>query len=203
MMDSALGWIGTIAEWVGRFVPRWKVVQPTQAVVKIIGWSWRARHRTGTGTRVVAHTSGIAVWWPVVTEVFIVPVARWAHNLQVQTITTVDGKTFMVAGMIVYSIHDVVTLVSTVYDSDNTVMDIALSCVHDACIQHDAASLLAASHSGQLDREMRIECVKQLKGYGVTVVKLALTDLAPCRVLRLANSERQNSILVKSNYEGG
>lgn len=194
MIDSALGWIGAIADWVGKFFPRWKVVEPTQAVVKVIGWSWRKRNRTGT--RVVGQTSGIAVWWPVVTEVSIVPVARQANNLQVQTITTVDGKTFMVAGMIVYSIHDPVTLVSTVYDPDDTVMDIALSCVHDACIQHDAESLLAASHSGKLDREMRSEAVKQLKGYGVTVVKLALTDLAPCRVIRLASSEP-----VKNKYE--
>ena len=188
-MDSALGWIGAIAEWLGKFFPRWVVVEPTHAAVKVIGWSWRKKNRPKGGTRVVGQSSGIAFWWPAVTEVSIVPVARQANNLQVQTITTTDAKTFMVAGMIVYSVHDPVTLVTTVYDPDETVMDIALSCIHDACIQHDAASLQDASHSGKLDREMRAEAVKQLKGYGVTVVKLALTDLAPCRVLRLANSE--------------
>jgi regulator of protease activity HflC (stomatin/prohibitin superfamily) len=188
-MDSALGWIGAIAEWCGRFFPRWKVVEPTQAVVKVIGWSWRRRNRPEGGTRVVGQWSGIAFWWPAVTEVTVVPVARQANNLQVQTITTTDSKAFMVAGMIVYSIHDPVALVSTVYDADDTVMDIALSCIHDACIRHDAESLMAAAHSGKLDREMRSEAVKQLKGYGVTVVKLALTDLAPCRVFRLANSQ--------------
>lgn len=176
-MDGALAWISQIAQWFGQFIPRWQVLEPTQAACKFVG-----------GKKTIVQRDGILVWWPVWTEVTIYPVARQANDLRAQTVVTTDGKTYTVGGMIVYEIEDVEKIVAHTFDPDDTIRDVALTAIHDVCIQHSEATLMDTARSGKLDREMRAEAKKQLDAYGVKVLRVALTDLAPCRVYRVVNS---------------
>lgn len=187
MLDSALGWVGKIADWVGRFFPRWEVLHPAVAAVKCVGWS--VRWRKYPTVRHVVQRAGIVIWWPLVTEKYEWPVVQQANNLQAQTIVTTDGKTFIVAGMISFEVEDVLVLVTEVYDADDTIRDHALAAVHDACIQFSSDELLAASRNGKLDTAMRQEARARLKPLGVKVLNVRLTDLAPGRVLRLVSSQ--------------
>ena len=177
-MDSAFAWLQYLAEWLGRFVPRWHVMEPTQAAVKVV-----------CGRKILTQTDGILVWWPAITSVTIYPVARQANDLRAQTIVTADQKSYVVGGMIVYEISDVEAIVCHTFDPDDTIRDVALTAIHDVCIQHSESDLLAYARSGRLDTEMRREARKQLDGYGVRVLRLTLTDLAPCRVYRLVQSQ--------------
>lgn len=186
-MDSALGWIGQIVSWIGQFCPRWQVLHPAEAAVKVIGFSFRWRKYPGV--RMVTKRRGIVVWWPAVTALHTWPVAQAANNLQAQTIVTTDGKTFIVAGMISFEIEDVERIVCDVWDADDTIRDHALAAIHDACIQFSAEELLAASRNGKLDTAMRQEVRTRLKPLGVKVLSMRLTDLAPGRVLRLVSSQ--------------
>jgi regulator of protease activity HflC (stomatin/prohibitin superfamily) len=185
-MDGALAWISQIAQWVGQFIPQWRTLEPTQAGIKVVGG--RVRWWRKDLPVIVVQHDGIVCWWPAVTHITIYPVARQANDLRAQTLVTSDGRTFTVAGMIVYEIKDVVKIVAHTFDPDDTIRDIALTAIHDACIQHSGDSLMAGARSGSLDREMRAEAKKYLEPYGVNVLKLTLTDLAPCRVYRLVNS---------------
>ena len=189
-MDSAFGWIQQIAAWIGQFFPRWKVLDPANAALKVVGWSFRPSRRA---CHLVYQREGIVVWWPATTELLVHPVARQANNLPAQTIETTDGKTYAIAGMIVYEVNDLEKLLTTAFDPDDTIKDIAVSCVHRAASGRSQAELKAAAADGGLERAMKEEAVRQLKPYGVRVVKLQLTDCAPCRVFRLMNSEPSDS----------
>jgi hypothetical protein len=109
--------------------------------------------------------------------------------LPAQTGVTTDDKPYTIAGMIVYEIPNLELLLTTAFDPDDTIKDIAVSCVHKAATGHTWAELKESAMSGDLERLMKSEAHAQLKPYGVKVLKLQLTDLAPCRVLRLMNSE--------------
>lgn len=185
-MDGALAWISQIASWIGQFVPRWHVLEPTQAAVKMIGR--RLRYWRADLPDLVTQRRGVVVWWPALTAIVIYPVARQGNDLRAQTIVTRDERTFTVAGMIVYEIEDVEKIVAQTFDPDDTIRDIALTAIHDACIQHTADTLMGGARDGSLDKEMRAEAQKALRPYGVKVIKLTLTDLAPCRVYRLVMS---------------
>lgn len=175
---DAFAWIGHFVEWFGQWIPRWQVLEPSLAGVKFIEG----------GKRVTAQIGGIVYWWPARTKLSIYPVARQANDLRAQTILTRDSKTFVVGGMIVYEVEDVVKLLSQTYDPDDSIRDIALSVIHDVCVQHDSTTLLDAVRSGTLDKDLLHEARKGLTPYGVKVRKMTLTDLAPCRVLRLVTS---------------
>jgi regulator of protease activity HflC (stomatin/prohibitin superfamily) len=176
-VESALGWIGAIIEWIGQWIPRWIVLDTTQGAVKFV-----------YGKRLIAQTGGIVCWWPAVTKLVTYPIARQANDLRAQTIVTKDGKPYIVGAMIVYEVEDLVKILGQTWDADDTIRDIALSVIHDVLVQYEAEPLMAAVRSGDLDKDLRHEARKGLAPYGIKVVKLTLTDLAPCAVYRLVGS---------------
>ena len=176
-MENALAWIGQIAAWIGQFFPRWVVLDTTEGAIKYVH-----------GSRVVACGPGIHWYWPAVTTWVPYPTARQADQLETQTMETLDGRTIIVGGILVYSVTDLAALITTTHSPTSTVKDIALTAVHDVCCQMEWEALKAAQRSGLLDRELRKAAQDQLKDYGVKVIKLMLTNLARARVLKVSQS---------------
>lgn len=189
-MDSALGWIGAIAEWMGRFFPRWQVIDPTQAAVKMIGWSFRKSRRE---PHAVLQRKGILVWWPAVSEVYLHSVAELTQDLPVQTIETTDGKVYAIKAVIAYDIPDLLTLLTTVSEPDKSIADCGSGAIHSATVHYDAAGLTQANRDGSLDRRMKSEAYYALKDKGVRVTRVRLMELAQTGVYRLLLSERENA----------
>jgi regulator of protease activity HflC (stomatin/prohibitin superfamily) len=95
-MEGALAWIGQLAEWIGRFFPRWQIVTSTHGGVKFV-----------RGARVVPLAPGMHWFWPLTTELLLYPTARQAVDLRSQTFVTADNKTIAVGGLIVYEVKDI------------------------------------------------------------------------------------------------
>lgn len=183
MLDTALGWVGQIAEWVGKFIPRWEIVNPVYGAIKFV-----------RGSRVVPLGPGIHWYWPVTTEFHTHPIARQAVDLRAQTLVTTDDRSIVVGGLIVYKIEDIAKIVACTYDEDQTIRDIALSAIHDVCSQFSWADLKAEYRKGTLDTKLRREAQKGLDDYGVRVLKTTLTDLAPCRVIKLLQTTSKEGV---------
>jgi regulator of protease activity HflC (stomatin/prohibitin superfamily) len=176
-MDGALAWVSEIARWIGQFVPRWEIVDTTQGAVKFVRGS--QVHKLGPGWH---------VYWPLTTRFNTYPIVRQATDLRPQSLVTLDDRSILVGGLIVYEIHDVEAILARTFDPDDTIKDISLSAIHDVCCQKTWDELKQGQRSGALDRELRREAKKGLDDYGVRVLKMTLTDLAPCRVLKLVQS---------------
>jgi regulator of protease activity HflC (stomatin/prohibitin superfamily) len=176
-MDSALAWIGQLAEWLGRFFPRWQIITKTHGGVKFV-----------RGAKVVPLGPGIHWFWPLVTELLIYPTARQAVDLRSQTFVTADDKTIAVGGLIVYEVKDIAAILGHTFDPDETIRDITAAAIHDVCCVKRWDELREGLRSGSLDRELRKEAAKGLDGYGVRVLRTTLTDLAPARVLKVVQS---------------
>lgn len=191
-MEGAFAWIGHIAERLGAFIPRGTILRPTDGAIKFV--SFRLRWWL-PAPEIVVLKPGFHIWWPLASSFEIHPVVRQANDLRAQTIVTKDGKTVAVGGLIAYRVVDVQKLLAETFDPDDTIRDICLSAIHDSCIQYNLEDLLAASRTTKLDTAMRNEAKRQLEPYGVEVIKMALTDLAPCRVIRLVQSQNQGTNL--------
>jgi len=176
-MDAAFAWLGQIAEWLGKFIPRLQVVRLGFKMIKF-----------KYGRTPVLVEPGVTVYWPLVTQTFVYPITRQAVQLREQTLMTVDEKTVVVGGMIVYTVTDLVKLVCDVYWPDQTIRDLALTAVHNVCCKLTLHELCDEERRGTLDTKLRNAAQKTLEPYGLEVVKLQLTDLAPCRVLRLVQT---------------
>lgn len=187
-MDSALGWIGQLIEWLGRFFPRWFLLDATEGAVKYVGSFGKAP------LQVIACGPGIHWYWPVTSSVVNYPTSRQTDNMPAQTFATRDDKTIAVGGLLVYEVIDVVKLVSTTHRPMIAIQDIALGAVHDVCCNMEWAELKDAQRRGTLDTKLRNAAQKQLTDYGVRVVKCMLTDLAQTRVLKVIQSVSQETL---------
>ena len=167
-MESALAWIGQIAEWVGKFIPRWEIVDTVHGAIKFV-----------KGSRVVRLGPGIHWYWPVVTDFHVYPVARQGVDLRAQVFVTEDDQSVAVGGLIVYEIEDIERILAHTYDPEETIHDITLSAIHDVCCQMSWPELKSEQRRGTLDTKLRNEAKKGLTDYGVKVLKVTLTDMAP------------------------
>lgn len=188
-MEQALGWLGAIVEWLGQFFPRWTLVDTTQAGVKFISrfrrLSWR---KWESYMEVRAFGPGIQFHWPARTVLKIHPVARQTLDLRPQTISTADAKPLLIGGLITYRLFDIEKALAHTYDVDTTVKDAALTAIHSVAARMTWDDLKGAEQSGELDKKLRYEARKVLEPYGVKVIKMTVTDLAPTRVIKLAMS---------------
>jgi len=186
---NALDWIGQIADWLGRFIPRWTIVETTHGAIKFRSFRLRNLLRfRAPQMDVIAFGPGVHVFWPAASEFVAYPITRQATDLRAQTLCTTDDRSIVVGGMVVYEIYDIEKIVARTYEPDDTIRDVALSAVHDVCCQKSWAELKQAQRDGSLDRELKKEVSRELDKFGVKVLKTTLTDLALCRVLKLMTS---------------
>lgn len=177
MLEQAFGWIGQIAGWIGAFVPRWAILDTTEGAIKYV----RGRPKFCAPGRV--HW-----WWPVTTTWIVYPVVRQTDRLETQTMETTDGKPFVIAGTITYSVNDLMALVTTTHSPSAAVIELAASALHDVCCEYTWEELQTRQRKGTLKTELKNEAQKQLQDYGVRVLKMQLTSSARCRVLKVCQS---------------
>lgn len=179
-MESALAWIGQIAEWFGRFIPRLVVLPTTMGGVKYRGHLWGKERMT-----VVACGPGPHTYLPLLTEWETYPTARQTDDLRSQTITTSDDKTITVGGMVTYEVSDILLLLPCTHDPSKAVKDITLTAIHEVCAKMDWATLKSEQRRGTLETKLKNEAKRALADYGVTIIKVQLTDLAPVKVIKV------------------
>jgi hypothetical protein len=104
--------------------------------------------------------------------------------LTVQTLTTNDGKSIAVAGIVVYSINDVLKAIGEKnYDVDDTLAEISKAAIV-AVVNGWGLQDLSGDVPG-IEKDLTKECRKQLRPFGVYVHRAALTDFTICRPISL------------------
>lgn len=176
-MDSAFAWLREIAEWLGRFIPKWVVLDTTEGAIKYVG-----------GKRVVACGPGVHFYWPVRTTFQPYPIARQTDRLESQTMESRDGKTFIVGGTLTYKVLDIEKLLPCVHSPATTTIDIAMTAIHDVCCQFEWAVLQEEQRRGTLKTKLKNAAQKDLTELGIDVLVLKLNTLARCRVIKVSQS---------------
>ncbi len=182
-MEGALAWLGQIIEWIGRFIPRIVILDVRVAGVKFV-----------RGGKVkVCPPGGLYFYWPIITTFDTYPAVRQVDDLRTQTFVTKDDKVIAAGGMIIYSVHNVEWALTKVHNVMRSVNDITLTCVHEICCRMDWETLKKEQRDGTLDTKLKNAAKSDLHEYGILVEKVMLTDLTPCRVLKIVQSVSQDT----------
>jgi regulator of protease activity HflC (stomatin/prohibitin superfamily) len=175
-MESAFAWIGQLIEWFGQFIPRFLVVDMTEAVVKL-----------RLGNEITELKPGkVHFYWPFISIIKRCTIVRDTLDLTAQTFETKDGITVQASGMVSYIVTDAISLLTTVTDPGNTIRDLVMTCIQEVLIQYTWVELREGLVSGQLRKELVREAQRTLKTYGIKVLNVGLKDLARTRVFKLA-----------------
>lgn len=170
-MDAALGWIGELVRAMASVVPRLVLVRKTEQAVKFIRGS----------AKVVG--PGLHVFWPVTTEVDVVPVVRQVMELAPQTLLTTDAVPVVVGGVVIYAITDLHAYLVENFDASESLSEAAQAGIRNAVVSLSLDDLQEARV--KLDRKLTRAVGRAVKEFGVEVEAARLTTLAPANVLSL------------------
>jgi regulator of protease activity HflC (stomatin/prohibitin superfamily) len=171
-MDSAFAWIGYLMDWFGKFIPRILIVRATHAGVKFVG-----------GSKVRELKPGIHFYWPLTTEVEVVPVARQTYNLVSQVLMTKDKQQIVVGAVVIYKIINIVDALSNNWDVNDTIGDVTQMAVVKVVNQWPLDEILAQL-TDKVELELSKETRAKLKRYGVEVERCGFTDFSTCLVIK-------------------
>jgi regulator of protease activity HflC (stomatin/prohibitin superfamily) len=174
-MTAIFGWFGDLMSWVTRWVPRLCICKRGHAGV---------RFRHGHDAKPIE--PGLYVYWPIVTEVIEYPVARQTLNLTMQRLVTEDGKTVVVAAVVVYRVSDVLKALVDSWEVEATIADIALT-TSVSVVVTNKYDYLRKELNGKIAETLTTRCREALEPYGIDVLFSAFTDFCPARVISLAN----------------
>jgi regulator of protease activity HflC (stomatin/prohibitin superfamily) len=164
-MESVFGWLSDIFQAILSLFPRLVIVRSTHKLVKFI---W--------GKHVVVCNSGLSIYWPVVTEIDLIPVVRQTTNLNTQFLTTNDGHCLGVGAILIYEVEDVKKLLTHTWDYEDTIKDFCSAAVKRYICSNSFNQLLDSSVAN--DKKLTKELGQDLKCFGIKVIKFTLTDLA-------------------------
>jgi regulator of protease activity HflC (stomatin/prohibitin superfamily) len=178
-MESAFGWLGQIIDALLQFIPRLVIVRNTHQAVK-----WKMFGH------VVPIPRGRRTWyWPLVTDIETIVVARQAANIESVSLLTKDGEQVAVGAVLVYWINDVVMAIGERnYDVEEALCEIAQTAIVIEIMKHTLDELIdgiAKGEDGEFAKSLTANCRKQLKRYGVHVDRAGLTEFTTANVYRV------------------
>lgn len=176
-MDAALGWIGDLVRWLTSWLPHLVLVRRTERAVKFI----RGR------TKEIG--PGLHWWWPITTEVEVQAVVRQVLGLGSQTLTTHDGQTVTVDGILVYTISDLHTFLVENFEAEDSLGEIGQAGIRKAVVNMDFPKIQAAM--ADVDNTLTREAQKLLKPFGVEVELMRLVSFAKAQVIILAGGPEE------------
>lgn len=178
-MESAFAWLSQLVETFYKFVPHILIVRATHGGVKWV----RGKH-------IKPLAPGLHFWWPLTTEVEVIVTARQTLAIPDQVLATKDGKTVVVKTLVVYKIRDVVHAIGKVnWDCDTTINDLTQSAVVQVIATHTYDEIMQGIRDETLTTTLTKAVRKELRQFGVHVVRSKLVDFSPCKVFKLMTSQ--------------
>jgi regulator of protease activity HflC (stomatin/prohibitin superfamily) len=171
-METAFSWLGQIFDALLQLVPRRVIIRATERGVK---WSlWKEPQEM---------CPGIRFYWPLITDIEVIVVARQTINLPTQSLMTRDGKTVVAGGVIIYKISDIVQAIGKQnWSPEDTAGDITQAAIVEVVARWDCDKLLK-NISGDVERQLSNICRKKLRQFGVHVSRASLVDFSTVRQL--------------------
>jgi len=176
-MDTALGWIGAVVEWLGRFIPRREILDSTQAAIKFV-----------RGKPVYCPPEDVYWYWPWTTIWNDYPIANQVDRLETQVIESKDHVTFGASGTLRYEVIDLMALVPRTENPMSAIAEIASTALMDVLCDRTWEELLDMNRRGTLKTQLKNAAQRELSDLGVKVVRFKLNSLAKTRVFKISQS---------------
>jgi len=127
---------------------------------------------------------------PFVDEYIEQHIVQTTQSLSAQSLITKDGKNIVVRGMVKYKISDVKTYLLEVFDATDAISDVSQGIIKSIIMSKTFDECL----DNELDNTITKKCRIEIKKFGVEVMQVTLTDIAPIRTLRLINDNFSNKL---------
>lgn len=172
---AALDWLGEVAQWLLSLVPRLRLIRKTHGAVRF------------TRGQAVVLKPGLALYWPVWSEIVSTPVVRQTINLPYQSLLTSDGTPVVVAVTVVYEVSDpllALTQTDNILDTIGDLSHWSVKRVVSACSCDELQRGVSAS-GRKIDGLLRAKLARDLASYGVSIRQAFVSEFTRPVMVRL------------------
>lgn len=148
---------------------------------------WESGLRIRLGKNVVLLRPGFNWVIPGIDRVCVQTNRLRVSMMQMQTMSTRDGRTLILSANISYAIEDIRRLYDSLHHAEDTIKSIAAEAVAEAVLS-------VADPTPMSVTEYATNKLVRLNGYGLRDVSLCLTDFAFVRVYRLVSDQKWGGI---------
>lgn len=127
---------------------------------------------------------------PFADEVLTETVVATTMNISEQSVTTLDGKSVVVASVLKYSVSDVEKLLLEVSTAKDALNDMAKGIIRGKIINANWDECNNDSFLGKVSKEIKHEAAK----WGITVEQFTITDLGLIRSIRLLTEDKTQKL---------
>lgn len=168
--------VGYLLEWLASWIPRIGICRATHGGVKF---------NRGKITEEIK--PGLFLYWPIVTEISLIPTARRTINLESQTLTTHDSYAVTVTMTVVYRITDVIKALVDTEDIEDTIGDVALR-ANIKTLTTRRFTNIRANLTTEVKKEITRSARTALRPFGVTVLECDLVDFMETTAYRIVGT---------------
>lgn len=166
-------WIADFGKWCARLLPfHLGLCKATEGGVKF-----------KRGKHVVEIKPGVYWYWPLLTEIELIPVKRQPLDIAPQSLTTADDKTVYVRAVVIYEVADVTKALVDTHEYDGTAAEVAAAAVVKVVLSR-VKDVLRRDMIDVIPNELGKAVRAELKKYGLYVIEARLSEMAESRVIR-------------------
>jgi regulator of protease activity HflC (stomatin/prohibitin superfamily) len=169
-VDKAFGWIGEIFQTLLRLVPWLVIVPATHAGVAFVH-----------GHRIKKWDPGLHWYWPVATSYKLMMTVRQTQKIQSKVIMSSDHKTIIVGALVTYYVDDIIAALAHIADLASDVIERSQGAILNEVSNHTLEEIQA--DRAAFNAKLNEVAGAALNGYGVQILQIQLTELAPTRSL--------------------
>ena len=160
-----------------------------QCISLFKAWEVVACYQAGVVLRFGKHNRnlgpGIHWIWPMgIEHVFVAHTVTNTTNLGVQSLTTKDGHSISISGLLTWKIVDAPKFLLEVEGGQEAIADLTFGAVADQVQSSTWAQVSEAEFPARVATKLR----RRAGRYGIEIERLQFSDLTRCRSLRLWNA---------------
>lgn len=163
-MDHVLGWIGQIFEVILSIFPHIVIIRSTHQGICF-----------SRGKHVILWKPGLHWYIPLISEYEEHSIVRSTKTLPKQLLTTNDDKIVGINGVVVYTIDDLYTLITTTDDWSDIIRDHSIDIISTTIWEHTSDDLKV--NFPEFRKILLNRLKEDLKEYGIRVRRISFTNI--------------------------
>lgn len=141
------------------------------------------------GKHVKEFGPGLVFWWPFLTSMLTCPTVRQVLEIKPQTVTTDDGKTVIVAGVVTYRVTNVVAYLAENFEAETSVDEAVSACLREVIVDR-SWDKIQDNNRKSIDTALTKSAAELVECYGIAIERVRLTSLAQATVINVVGDSR-------------
>ncbi len=182
-----MSWLKELISKLFAWLPRLYYINPDEGGVRIT-----------LGKYYELKEPGWYFYWPIIHQMCVIAIVPQVQDLRGQSLFTKDMENVLISGAVTYKVIDASKAILTVQDYDKSLMNTALGTITEFVTSKTKQECMDIT---ALKDEILKGLREEASGWGLKIMKIAITDFGDITNIRVIGDNSQKLILTEAMVE--